>query len=63
VCLRPHDGQNMLDLIKDQPKQPLRNEILMRQDRLGFSLSLTRQKERFDNDCTDEVGDYGIRNS
>jgi hypothetical protein len=53
----------MLDFIKDQPEQPLRNEILMPQDRLGFSLSLTRQKELFDNDCWDEVGDYGIRNS
>ena len=35
----------------------------MRQDRLGFRLSLTRQKEPFDNDYTDEAGDYGICNS
>jgi pimeloyl-ACP methyl ester carboxylesterase len=59
----PRDGLNMIDLIKAQPEKPLRNEVLMRQDRLGFVLSLRRQKELFYHDCSDAVSDYAIRNS
>ena len=57
------DGINMIDLIRAQPEQPLRIEILTQQDRPGFGLSLTRQKELFYHDCIDDIADYAIRNS
>jgi len=52
----------MIDLIKAKHEKPLRDEVLMRQDRLGFGLSLQGQKELFYHDCTDTVRDYAIRN-
>ena len=65
ICLSvylPRDGLNMIDLIKTQREKPLHDEVLMRQDRLGFGLSLQGQKELFYHDCTDTVRDYAIRN-